>query len=75
MTNPMFSRLVPAAALERAGFRFGARGTHSARTMLLRELPELLAVVPPDAERDDYGQVIVRWSGYLCCCPSWCRGE
>jgi len=41
MTSPMISRLAPTAALEKAGFRFGARGTHSARTIMLRDLTEL----------------------------------
>ena len=43
MTRPVFSRLTPTDALERAGFRFGARGTHSARTIMLRDLTELRA--------------------------------
>ena len=59
MTNPMFSRLVPAAGVERAGFRFGARGTHSARTIMLRDLTELLAAVPSDAAREEYAAAIV----------------
>ena len=59
MTNPMFSRLVPAAALERAGFRFGARGTHSARTIMLRDLTELLVAVPSGAAREEYAAAIV----------------
>ena len=55
----MFSRLAPTVALERAGFRFGARGTHSARTIMLRDLTELFEVVPPDAAREDYAAAIV----------------
>lgn len=55
----MFSRLAPTAALDRAGFRFGARGTHSARTIMLRDLTELFAAVPPDAAREDYAAAIV----------------
>lgn len=44
----MFSRLTPTDALARAGFRFGARGTHSAPTIMLRDLTGVLATVPPD---------------------------
>ena len=59
MTTPMFSELVRTSGSERAGFRFGARGTHSARTMMLSDLTELLAVVPPDAPREEYAAAIV----------------
>ncbi len=45
----VFSTLPRTAAMERAGFRFGERGTHTSRMMMLRELEDLLAVVPPDA--------------------------
>lgn len=59
MTRPVFSQLTPTDALERAGFRFGARGTHSARTIMLRDLTELLAAVPPDAARGEYAAAIL----------------
>ncbi len=45
--------------LARAGFRFGDRGTHTARTIMLSELSRLLAVVPTDAERQDYATAII----------------
>ena len=54
-----FPTLASTPALERAGFRFGARGTHSSRTIMLRELTELLATVPADATRDDYTTAII----------------
>ena len=44
---------------ERAGLRFGDKGTHSSRTMMLSELRELLNVVPPKASRDEYADAIV----------------
>lgn len=47
------------AAMERAGFRFGPRGTHGSRTIMLRELTELFATLPPNAARDDYTTAIV----------------
>lgn len=59
MTRPVFSPLTPTDALERAGFRFGDRGTHSARTIMLRDLTELFAAVPPDAAREEYGAAIL----------------
>lgn len=43
----------------RAGLRFGDRGTHTSRTMMLAELTELLAVTPVGARREDYAAAIV----------------
>ena len=54
-----FTTLPRTPAMERAGFRFGARGTHGSRTIMLRELAELFATVPPQATRDDYATAIV----------------
>ncbi len=48
-----------ASALERAGFRVGACGTHSTRPLLLRELSELLQALPPSAPRSDYRAAVV----------------
>ena len=47
------------AALEGAGFRFGACGTQSSRSIMLRELSELLDALPKDASRVDYRTTIV----------------
>lgn len=47
------------ANLERLGFRLGARGTHTSRTIMLKDVKELFAVVPTDAERDAYAQAVV----------------
>ncbi len=57
--NATFATLPRTPAMERAGFRFGARGTHGSRTIMLRELTELFATVPPQASRDDYTTAIV----------------
>lgn len=54
-----FATLRRNSTMERAGFRFGARGTHGSRTIMLRELAELFAGVPPHATRDDYRTAIV----------------
>ena len=49
----------PLQSAVKAGFRFGARSTHTSRTMMLAELSELLAIVPTDGERADYAAAIV----------------
>lgn len=49
----------PSESLSRAGFRFGGKGTHTSRTIMLSELTELLSAVPADVERGDYEVVIV----------------
>jgi hypothetical protein len=51
-----------AAVLEHAtqvGFRFGAKGTHTSRTMMLEELTAVLAAVPHGASREDYSAAVV----------------
>ena len=55
----MNMRLSRTASLERAGFRFGERGTQSSRNIMLRELAELLDAVPTGADRLDYAAAIV----------------
>jgi hypothetical protein len=46
------------AALD-VGFRFGAKGTHTSRTMMFDELRQVLEVAPPDARRADYASAII----------------
>jgi hypothetical protein len=45
--------------LSAAGFRFGDKGTHTSRTIMLAELTDLLAAEPADAARGDYATAIV----------------
>ena len=45
--------------LTKAGYRFGGRGTHTSRTMMLAELTDLLAALPASAARDDYEVAVV----------------
>ncbi len=45
--------------LSRAGFRFGERGTHTSRTIMLAELSALFEAVPPGATRAEYTAAIV----------------
>ena len=42
-----------------AGARFGARGTHTSRTMMLAELTELLRSVPVGAVRAEYEAAVI----------------
>lgn len=49
----------PPPAAERAGFRFGARGSHSSRTIMLAELREILEALPQDADHAAYTEAVV----------------
>ena len=42
-----FATLSDNPTMDRAGFRFGPRGTQGSRTIMLRELTELFAALPP----------------------------
>ena len=44
---------------ESLGFRFGDRGTHTSRTMMLDELRATIEGAPADASRADYVAAIV----------------
>ncbi|RMH01947.1 MAG: hypothetical protein D6702_10150 [Planctomycetota bacterium] len=48
----------PSKAAMACGLRFGARGTHSSRTMMLAELSALLSALPATATRADYAKAI-----------------
>ncbi|MGE3993613.1 hypothetical protein [Pseudorhodoplanes sp.] len=41
------------------GFRLGAKGTHTSRTMMFDELQQVLATAPADAKRQDYASAII----------------
>ena len=47
------------ARAARAGLRFGERSVHTSRTIMLAELGELFATVPPEAARPEYATAIV----------------
>ncbi len=49
----------PNPVAQAAGFRFGEKGTHTSRTMMLVELTELLAAVPAIANREEYTEAII----------------
>jgi hypothetical protein len=42
-----------------AGLRFGDKGTHTSRTMMLSEISDLLGAVPADADRDAYVTAVI----------------
>ena len=44
---------------ERAGFRFGEKGTHSSRTLMLVELEAVLEAAPGGADRSAYAKTII----------------
>ena len=43
----------------KAGLRFGPKGTHTSRTIMLADLSELLTTVPRDGTRADYASAII----------------
>ena len=49
----------PLAKAKKIGFRFGDRGTHTSRTMMLVEMEALLDVTRQADERDDYTSAII----------------
>ncbi|WP_086466637.1 MULTISPECIES: hypothetical protein [Alphaproteobacteria] len=49
----------PRARAEEAGFRFGAIGTHTSRTMMLAELEAVLDAAPEAGKRADYAAAII----------------
>jgi hypothetical protein len=46
-------------ALLRAGLRFGGKGTHTSRTMMLEEIGGLLSALPADTSREGYAAAVV----------------
>ena len=57
------SNLYPASGRSdlaaKTGFRFGAKGTHTSRTMMLTELTAAFSAVAPDATREDFAAAII----------------
>lgn len=49
----------PPSAAEKLGFRFGAKGTHASRTLMLSELEAVLAAAPAAVDRAAYAAAIV----------------
>ena len=55
----VFSQNLSSPAAEVAGFRFGDKGTHTSRTMMLAELNELFAQVRQTARREEYAAAVI----------------
>lgn len=49
----------PSGSLASVGFRFGDKGTHTSRTIMLAELGDLLAAVPPESAASAYEAAVV----------------
>lgn len=43
----------------RAGLRFGSKGTHTSRTMMLAEVEDLFGALPAEADRERYAAAII----------------
>lgn len=56
---PFFPAGTPDDACVEAGFRSGAIGTHTSRTIMFDELSAVLAATPSDAARADYAAAII----------------
>lgn len=54
-----FSDPVSHARAAKAGCRFGDRSVHTSRTIMLADLVDLLAAVPPDSAREDYAAAVI----------------
>lgn len=58
-TLAAWTQIKPCETATRAGLRFGDKGTHTSRTIMLAELTELLATVPDSSTRNDYATAII----------------
>lgn len=57
---PLFgAQIIPCDTAVQAGLRFGDKGTHTSRTIMLSELTELLTALPNNAKREDYATAII----------------
>lgn len=55
----LYARSIGSDEATRAGFRLGAKGTHTSRTLMLPELSAALAAVPVNGSRVDYAAAII----------------
>lgn len=49
----------PPASAAKLGFRFGDKGTHSSRTLMLAELEAVFAAAPATADREAYAAAVI----------------
>jgi len=59
VSTEQWTRMDAGQGASQAGLRFGSKGTHTSRTIMLAELTELLASVPVPAGRGDYELAVV----------------
>jgi len=59
MIPSVWTKMRPCETAIRAGLRFGDKGTHTSRTIMLSELQDLLAALPESATREDYANAII----------------
>lgn len=52
-------RAFPEFDAKRSGFRFGDKGTHTSRTIMLDELSHLLTIIPGEVPRTAYADAVV----------------
>ena len=55
-----WARIERCKEAERAGLRFGDKGTHTSRTIMFCELRDLFAYLPESASREDYASAIIK---------------
>lgn len=55
----LFAANEPPESAQHAGFRLGAKGTHTSRTVMLEEVTALLQSTQANANRADYAQTII----------------
>lgn len=49
----------PVLVVPQIGFRLGAKGTHTSRTMMFEEIQQVIAVSPSEANRLDYARSVI----------------
>ena len=59
LTLPLFPAPGRSVDAEKIGFRFGAKGTHTSRTMMLNELSAAFAAVPEHGSRGEFASAII----------------
>lgn len=57
--SDLYPRSMDQEEATRAGFRFGAKGTHTSRTLMFPELSAALAATPANGSRADYAAAII----------------
>ncbi len=59
LLSKFYSPSISAEEVVRSGFRLGAKGTHTSRTIMFPELSATLDMTPSTASRDEYAAAII----------------